>query len=206
MRSFLSFVNPGSLWVWPAVLTLTMGVASVGCIFDGDNGDPTPTPTPDPTPLLDDPKEVSITPGKTLDSPPGEGVGIFVEYAEGGHWHVWMTCDSLLFKNPDGSVPSCAFDAFLTVVDDSGKISNAKGEKLEDKDAVAVSGDGTVHLFTETSTDVDGMTFDTAPGAVVELEAYLDGTPDPRFIYWFGDQVLHTGSPTDPVDFRPSAP
>ena len=91
-------------------------------------------------------------------------------------------------------------------LDGSGKITNAVGEKLENKDAVTTSGDGSVHFFAVTSTDVDGITFDTAPGAVVELEAYLDGQPDPRFIYWFGDQILHAGSPTDPVDFAPSAP
>ncbi|MFO0760848.1 MAG: hypothetical protein U0359_30505 [Byssovorax sp.] len=194
----------GSLAAWTTVLTLAAGVASIGCIVEDGSGGT--NPPPDTTPQLDDPREVSITPDKTLDSPPGEGVGMFVEYATGGHWHVYTTCDSLVTSNNDGSQVSCAFDAFFTVVDGSGKITNAVGENLEGKDAVTVAGDGTVHLFADTDTDTDGITFDTAPGAVIELEAYLDGNPEPRFIYWFGDTILHAGAPTDPVQFRPSAP
>jgi hypothetical protein len=206
MRSILSFVKLGSLPAWTAVLTLVMGAAITGCIIDDGGSSGGTQPPPDTTRQLDDPKQVSITPDKTLDSPPGQGVGLFVEYVTGGHWHVWTTCDSLVASNADGSTPVCSFDAFLSVVDGSGKITNALGEKLENKDAVTTSGDGSVHFFAETSTDVDGITFDTPPGAVVQLEAYLDGQPDPRFIYWYGDQILHAGSPTDPVDFAPSAP
>ena len=63
--------------------------------------------------------------------------------------------------------------------------------------------DGSAHLSAVTSTEFDGMTFDVKPGAVVELEVYVDGLPDPHFVYWFGDKTLHTGAPTDPVDFVP---
>jgi hypothetical protein len=204
MRSILSLVKLGSLPVWTALLTAALGTTTAGCIIDDGGG--SGGPPPEETRPLDDPKEVSITPDKTLSSAPGEGVGLFVEYGTGGHWRVWMTCDSLVAQHADGTYPVCGFDAFLTVVDGTGPITNAKGDELEGKDAVTSSGDGSVQFYAETSTDIDGITFDTAPGAVVELEAYLDGQPDPRFIYWFGDQILHAGAPTDPVRFRPSAP
>jgi hypothetical protein len=50
------------------------------------------------------------------------------------------------------------------------------------------------------------MTLTTTPGAVLRLETYLDDQPQPRFVYWFGNGVLHEGAPTNPVDFEPSAP
>ncbi len=64
---------------------------------------------------------------------------------------------------------------------------------------------GTLHLFANTTTNLDGVTFDATPGATLELEMYLDNEAQPRFVYWIGsDKVLHTGAPTDPVDFAPS--
>ena len=50
------------------------------------------------------------------------------------------------------------------------------------------------------------MTFEATPGAVVELEVYFDGVPDSRVVFWFGNDTLHTGAPTDPVDFLPDTP
>jgi hypothetical protein len=48
------------------------------------------------------------------------------------------------------------------------------------------------------------MTFDADPGAVVELDVFLDNNEDPHFIYWIGDKVLHQGAPSDPMDLAPS--
>jgi hypothetical protein len=171
-----------------------------GCIWGGDstNVDQQPVPTV-PAPTLDTPKQVAITPGKTLNAVAGDGVGIFVEYAEGGHWHVWTTCDTNKSKLP------CDFEAFA-IPAKGAKISNVQAEMPESGDVAEKLKDGSAHLSVSTSTELDGMTFDATPGAVVELEVYFDGVPDSRVVFWYGSDTLHTGAPTDPVDFLPDAP
>ncbi len=37
------------------------------------------------------------------------------------------------------------------------------------------------------------MTFDATPGALVELEIYFDGVPDPHIIFWYGNETLTPG-------------
>ena len=36
-----------------------------------------------------------------------------------------------------------------------------------------------------------------------DLDMALDGYSEPRFVYWYGDGILHQGAPTNPVDFVP---
>lgn len=211
MRSYDGSVKLGSSGLWPVILTLAMsaGVGSglVGCIItdDGDRhrsasvdttDEPPATDTPRPadTPLL-----VAIDADQALESAPGDGVGVFVEYVTGGHWHVWSSCDT------NSSDAVCAFDAFVTVTDGT-PITNTLTENLEGSDIIEKKADGSLHLIAKTSAELDGMTFDTAPGAVIELEVYFDNERDPRVLYWFGDGVLHQGAPTDPIQFKPSAP
>jgi hypothetical protein len=202
MRSLtFSSVTLRSRGVLPAVLTLAcagLTIAMTGCFGGGDGGGPETVPTVNP-PTLDTPKQVAITPDKTLNADPGSGVGIFVEYATGGHWHVWTTCDTNISK------VSCDFEAFA-IPEKGAKISNVQAEALESGDVAEQMKDGSAHLSTSTSTELDGMTFDATPGAVVELEVYFDGAPDSRVVFWYGAETLHTGAPTDPVDFLPDAP
>jgi hypothetical protein len=192
--------------VWPSVLTLgsafALAAGVAGCIFIDDSaggdsgGNPPPTTTP---PVLDDPKTVSITTDKTLETGAGDGVGVFVEYAAGGHWRVFTACDT------NKSKLACDFEAFLIPAKDAA-ISNVQGEGLEGGDFAELLKDGSAHLSASTSTEFDGMTFDATPGATVELEIYFEGYPEPRVVYWFGDDTLHTGAPTDPIDFAPNTP
>lgn len=199
MRALTSSVTLRSRGLWPTVLTFALAGAAAGlagCIWGGDETEAVPTV---PAPTLDTPLQVAITPDKTLDSVPGDGVGVFVEYAAGGHWRVSTTCDT------NKSKLVCGFEAFL-IPEKGATISNVQAEGLEGGDFAEQLKDGIAHLSTNTSTEVDGMTFDATPGAVVELEVYFEGVPDSRVVYWFGNDTLHTGAPTDPVDFLPDAP
>jgi hypothetical protein len=60
-------------------------------------------------------------------------------------------------------------------------------------------------LQSETSTEIDGLSFDTEPGAAVTVDAFLDGTCALPFFFWVGDGALHQGSPSNPLTVTPSA-
>src|SRR5262249_23126380 len=60
-----------------------------------------------PTPIL-----VDVNNDKTMNASPGEGVGVFIEYGTGGHWHVWWTCDTSV--NTQGPL-TCDFSIRATV-------------------------------------------------------------------------------------------
>jgi hypothetical protein len=202
MRALTSFVTLRTRGRWPTVLTLALAGCTAGlggCFWGGSDAEPEPAPVTVPAPTLDTPQQVAITPNKTLQNAAGDGVGIFVEYATGGHWHVWTTCDT------NQSKVACNFEAFA-IPGKGAKISNVQPETLESGDVAEELTDGSAHLSASTSTEFDGMTFDATPGAVVELEVYFDGKPDSRVVYWYGSDTLHTGAPTDPVDFLPDAP
>jgi hypothetical protein len=165
----------------------------------GDRGDYSSGP-----PIMQpsaNPQQVAIDTGTTVVATAGGGVGVFVEYTAGGHWKITTACDT----NTSGV--SCGFDVFVVGVDPTKTtLSNPQGENLADLDTVAIQSDGSLHLSTTTGMGLGGLSFDATAGGAVELEMYLDGVIQPDFIYWIGGAVLHTGAPTDPVDFAPSAP
>jgi hypothetical protein len=192
----LSSLQIGSLLLVSGAAYL--GAMTVGCDggheheHDANGGNPTPEM------ITATPQKVAIDTGATIDAKPGDGVGVFVQYATGGHWTITTACDT----NTSGF--DCNFDLFLSGVDSSTTLSNPKGQSLEGLDTVEIQADGTVHLYADTLTGLDGITFDAQPGAAIQLEMYLDGAAQPRFVYWVGDKVLHTGAPTDPIDLAPS--
>jgi hypothetical protein len=173
--------------------------AATGCdgAPDGDGG---PTSLPPDETLTANPDSAAIDTGATLSSPAGAGVGVFVEYAAGGHWTVTTACDTAT------SGQSCGFDIFVAAGDDTTTLSNPDGTTLAPEDGIEIANDGSYHLFTNTATTLEGMTFDATAGGSVEIEMYLDGVPQPRFVYWIGGKVLHTGAPTDPMILAPSSP
>lgn len=143
--------------------------------------------------------QFTIDTDKVLESPAGEGIGLFVEYATGGTWHLWTTCDT------NYSNVGCKFDV-LASVDAASKIDVVEGSDLEGFDEVAALDDGSVSMHAETASDFDVMTLTTTPGSILRVDLHLDGFPEGRFIYWVGNGILHEGSPTNPVDFKPSTP
>ncbi len=136
---------------------------------------------------------VSITPDVTMVATPGEGAGVFVEVTSAGRWYVYTTCDTNLGNG------KCEFDLYLS---STSTFDNLTDDVLEGADFTEYTSDG-VHLFFVTAGDFDGALFDTVPGTTVRLEAYLDGVSAPAYVYWRGDGVLHTGAPSNPVDFVP---
>ena len=142
----------------------------------------------------EEPQPVSIDTGSAVDATPGEGVGLFVEYAEGGLWRIWTSCDTAY------SGFSCAFDVIVAVDDDS-EILSVSSEELEGDDEAGTSDPGSGFFRALTSSDLDGVRFETTPGAVLRVDTFLDDQPAPRFVYWVGDEVVHQGAPTNPVDF-----
>jgi hypothetical protein len=150
--------------------------------------------------LTANPQTVTIDTGATLSSPGGTGVGVFVQYAAGGHWSITTACDTNTSGEP------CGFDIFVAGADDSTTLSNPAGASLAAGDNVDVQSDGSYHLSTFTTTAIEGMTFDATAGGTIVVETFLDGVPQPRFVYWIGGKVLHTGAPTDPINLQPSAP
>lgn len=188
---------------WPFVLALVAatGLGTVGCIIiaddshtDDESWSPsTSTDTTEPALVTIDPDTVFV------DVVPGEGVGMFVEYTTGGRWHVWTTCDS------NYSGVACAFHATITV-DTASQIAGIQSEELEGLDEAALLDAGTIVFDAATNDDIDGVYFDATPGAIVRLDMTLDQREQPRFVYWFGDGVLHKGAPTNPIDFQPKSP
>ncbi|AUX30468.1 MULTISPECIES: hypothetical protein [Sorangium] len=203
------FVKLRSLGLW-SFLLVAAPLASSGCIIvdeDGhhrdhqhDDGDGWEDDHDNqPPPPADEPRLVAIDTDAALSSEPGEGVGIFVEYAAGGTWRLWTTCDT------NRSKVVCSFDLYASV-DTSSELFDIVGTDLEKTDATRLADDGIAYLHAETGSDIDAMTFTTTEGAIVRLEAYLDGAQEPRYVYWFGDGVLHEGAPTNPIDFQPTSP
>jgi hypothetical protein len=190
------------------LVAAAFGLGASGCFVQ--QGQPTDGAIPLGGTLDSNPMTVGIDSGAKMTSPPGQGAGLFVEYTDGGHWHVFTTCDTSI------SQTECTFDAFLSV-NRAGTVSrtDTTGSGIVNVRQQFTPGDpvtfveyqsaGTVHLHAVSDFDAPGITFDTADGATLSLVMYLDGQPQPAYVYWVGDGLRHAGAPTDPVDFQPVA-
>jgi hypothetical protein len=146
------------------------------------------------------PTEAPIDTDQTLTATPGEGTGVFVEYAHGGHWRVWATCDTKTSGQP------CSFVLGASSVDGSA-LSNLRAEGLFDGGTLQMDGPNAVSLSTQTTTAIDAVDFDATPGTAVEVFYTLEGLGyDPHYLYWIGGGILHNGAPTNPLRLTPSAP
>jgi hypothetical protein len=143
--------------------------------------------------------DVSIDPAASMDASPGDGVGLFVEYAGDGHWNVFTTCDTSI------SGASCNFDVVISA-DPSVVLSRVEGQDLNDFDTLSLDGDGSIRLVTDTDFGMNGVSFNAAPGATIEVDMLLDGVEQPEFVYAVSDGVLLRGVPSNPVDFTPATP
>ncbi len=201
MRNASSFVRPSLFAVFTAC---AVAGSTTGCLMVQHDDEIIVDPGPSHDRPADVPKEVAIDIGTTLDVTGGDGAGLYVQYAEdtdGGHWTIFTSCDVNTKQNPSG-IP-CSFDVFTVPLDETGAISNIKGKDISPKDLIEVLDDGTLYFFAETSDGLNGISFDTKAGATLRMEMFLDGVRQPEFVYWVGDGIIHTGAPTDPVDFVP---
>lgn len=171
----------------------SLSLFGAGCVVDASAG--VDTTVTDPTPAIAD---VTIDTGAAMAASPGEGVGIYVEYAGGGHWNVFTTCDT----NISGA--SCNFDLVVSS-DESTSIGAVEGSDLGPTDSLTLQSDGSIRLVADTDFGMNGFSFDADPGATIELDALLDGEAQPEFIYAISDGALLKGMPSNPVDFTPAS-
>ena len=176
-------------------LTAALGLSlfSTGCFVEADPGT---VVVDDPTPAIAD---VVIDPTASMSASPGDGVGLFVEYAGGGHWNVFTTCDTAV------SGTSCNFDVVISA-DSRVALSRVEGQDLNDFDSLTLNGDGSIELDTDTDFGMNGVTFDADPGATIEIDMTLDGVEQPEFVFAVSEGVVLRGVPSNPVDFTPAAP
>ena len=160
----------------------------------GTPGTPAGTP-PKVTPLL-----VRVDPNVTMTANPGDGVGVFTEYSTGGHWHVWWTCDT------NRTDQSCAFDVKITP--SKGALTNAKSDAFVSNDDLTTA-PAAIEATTTTSTNVEGVYFDTDPGVIITLDASVGGLEDGSFLFFVQDGKVnggYTGKLTDPLELQGSSP
>ena len=159
------------------------------------------------------PMLAKVDPGRTLTQTPGEGVGVFAEYDStstadpGGHWYIWWTCDT------NRSSESCPFDIQISVA--RGAISKATSEGFG-KDDTLITGmaeggaaSSSFTAQTTTTTTVQGVHFDTEPGAVITLSAALSGEYSGSFLFFVQDGQPngdYKGMLTDPLQLQSTTP
>ncbi len=160
-------------------------------------GDPTP---PSPTGTSPSPMLVEVDADQTMNAVGGEGVGVFVEYARGGHWHLWWTCDTTKTKQ------SCEFSVSAAAA--TGNVSKLDAAELEGG-YVASSTESRVEARSTTTTEVHGIRFDTTPGAVITIDATVGGLRDGAFLFFVQRGQVNggfAGKLTNPLQFQGSAP
>lgn len=143
---------------------------------------------------------VEVDTDQTMSAVGGEGVGVFIEYAAGGHWHLWWTCDTAQTRQ------SCDFSVSATAA--SGNIENVDASELVGG-AVTSPNASRVEATSNTTTGVDGIRFDTNPGAVITVDAAVGGFKDGAFLFFVQDGKVNggfTGTLTNPLQVRGSSP
>lgn len=153
--------------------------------------------SPSATPIL-----VDVDTNGTMTAAPGQGVGVFTEYTAGGHWHIWWTCDTTV--NPSDAV--CPFDVKISVA--SGAITAAKTEQFERDDTLSTTATQLV-ATTSTTTNLDGLLFDTDPGAVITLDVAVGGQHDSRILFFVQNNKVNggfAGTLTDPLMLEGTTP
>ncbi|MGA2447826.1 MAG: hypothetical protein ABTD50_04035 [Polyangiaceae bacterium] len=155
-------------------------------------------PTPEGGATSAVPILVDVDANQVMNATAGTGVGVFIEYKTGGHWYVWWTCDTSLTGY------SCNYDIKATAV--SGTIANAVSQG-PDVPAISLDGSNTIQLATTTTLGVDGVTFDTAPGAIISLDATLGGAEDGSYWFFVQDGQVnggYQGPLSDPLLLEPA--
>jgi hypothetical protein len=146
-----------------------------------------------------DVQEAAIDTDQLVDVEPGAGAGAFIEYTAGGRYRITTTCDAATSRD------ACAWDVVVSLLDDAS-IASVAPLALESEDSLTLREGNSVRLIADTSTDFDGFTLDTAPGAAARFDALLDGVCANRYMFWVGDGALHGGAPSNPIDLVPSDP
>lgn len=145
-----------------------------------------------------EPMLVEVDSDQTMTAVGGDGVGVFVEYGRGGHWHVWWTCDTNQTRQ------RCDFAITLT----ADSLSNVDASELP-SGAVRTPSASSIDAMTTTTTQTHGVRFDTAPGAAITVEASVGGLRDGSFLFFVQDGKVNGGFPgvlTNPLQLQGSSP
>lgn len=187
----------------PISAILSYAILSTGCMVEShsqgsENLRPRPVPLcPVPSPAAEV-ATIDTNDTDSISSPPGEGIGVLVDYDTGGHWHIWTVCDTSI------SDSVCAYDVTAQVL--GGDIpTNVIGEDLEGGEAAGLACSDTAFLSSITDFGTDSLRFTTAPGASVQITGALDRTVFPDVIFWAFGGAAQT-SATNPVTLTPASP
>lgn len=137
---------------------------------------------------------------QTMDAVGGDGVGLFIEYSAGGHWHLWWTCDT------NQTQQSCNFVIGASVA--SGAITNLDATQLSGGFAT-LSSTTQLDAQSTTTTQVSGIRFDTDPGATIKLEASMSNITDGSFLFFVQSGQVnggYAGALSNPLSLVGSTP
>lgn len=190
---------------FPLALSLSSLLLAAGCVVDmhDDNWHSRDDDRRTSGPYTDPPKAllVRVDTGKTMAARPGEGVGLFVEYDQGGRWHIWWTCDTRQ------SAQRCNFRVAVTA--ESSSITGLQKEDIGPFDTVQQPSAERVLALTSTTLSVPGLRFLTDPGAVIAVEATMDDVSGSRFFFFTQDGKVNggfRGRLTNPMLFQGLTP
>lgn len=197
-------------------LVSCIAIASVGCVvyeddrrphdhYYVDDSPPAPAETtpsaPTSTETSSTPMLVDVDTNQTMDAEGGEGVGVFVEYFEGGHWRIWWSCDT----HQTGQ--SCDFALSITAA--TGSVKNLDATAIEEGGVAKVTSDSRIDVTSSTRTDVRGILFDTDAGATITVMAALGSLVDGSFLFFVQDGKVNggfEGKVTNPLQLRGTTP
>jgi hypothetical protein len=174
--------------------------AMAGCVVElsdsaqASAGGPAPSPGPGCTQPNNTgtPPALALDTGRTLSATPGDGAGIFVTYQSGGHWSLQWTCDTNASGQP------CAFDVSVSA-------SSINAYTALPANATVAQTAQSFRAQTNTTSTLDGATFDTPAGAPIVMSATINGCAMPNLTFYVSGAKLQT-APTDPVEFVPTDP
>jgi hypothetical protein len=197
-------------------LSLAFVASLAACVYDNDpprrlapepapsvSASPAPSTPPPGTPTspaAGSPLLVEVDTDQTMNAVGGDGVGVYVEYGKGGKWHVWWTCDT------NQTQESCDFAVSASVA--SGAITNLDSTELAGGFVTSPSA-SRVDAKSTVTTQVRGIRFDTAPGAVITVEASVGGLKDGSFLFFVQNGKVnggYTGKLTNPLLLQGATP
>jgi hypothetical protein len=198
-------------------LSLALVAPLASCVYDNDPprrlardpaasakpsapAEATPPPRTPTSPAAGSPLLVEVDTDQTMNAVGGDGVGVFIEYGRGGKWHVWWTCDT------DQTKQACDFAVGASVA--TGAITNVDATELAGGFITSPT-PSRVDAKSTVTTEVRGIRFDTAPGAVITLEASVGGLKDGSFLFFVQNGKVnggYAGKLTNPLMLQGATP
>jgi hypothetical protein len=143
---------------------------------------------------------VVVDTDQTMTAEPGDGVGVFVEYAAGGKWTIWWTCDTTRTQQ------SCDFVVSATA--QSGNLGNVDSSRVQGGTVTSPT-PSRVEARVRTTSELHGVSFTTGPGAIITLEASVGGIKSGDFLFFVQDGKVnggYKGKLTNPLQLQGSSP